>query len=74
MMEPRLQKQLGRLESALRRARLWRRLAGCWLAATAFCIVLLILHHGATWNARLIWTLPLAFGAFAALVVCVIEQ
>ena len=38
MMEPRLRQQLGRLESALRRARLWRRLAWCWLAATALCI------------------------------------
>ena len=74
MMEPRLQQQLGRLESALRRARLWRRLAGCWLAAAAFCVVLLILHRGASWDAWLIWLLPLAFGAVAALVVWVIEQ
>jgi len=74
MMEPRLQLQLGRLESALRRARLWRRLAGCWIAATVICIVLLVLHRGASWNPRLIWMLPLAFGALSAFVVWVMER
>ncbi len=74
MMEPRLQLQLGRLESALRRARLWRRLAGCWVAAAAFCILLLILHRGASWNSRLIWMLPLVFGALSAFIVWAKEE
>jgi len=74
MMEPRLQKQLGRLESSVRRAKLWRRLAGCWLAATALCILLLVIHALTGWNSGLIWTLPLATGVIAAVFVCVIEQ
>jgi hypothetical protein len=74
MMDPRLEKQLGRLESAERRAKLWRRLALCWLVATAFCILLLVLHRAAGWNAHLVWTLPLALGAVCALVVFAMEQ
>jgi hypothetical protein len=74
MMEPRLQKQLGGLESALRRARLWRRLAVCWLAATALCVMLLVVHRTTPWNSHLVWALPLAVGGIAAVFVCVIEQ
>ena len=74
MMEPRLQKQLGGLESAIRRARLWRRLGGCWLAATALCLLLLLIHGSTGWSSGLVWTLPLATGVIAAVFVCAIEQ
>lgn len=74
MMEPRLQRKLGELESALRRVRLWRRLALCWLAAAAFCILLILFHEFTGWNSRLIWALPLAAGAVAALVVWIAER
>jgi hypothetical protein len=74
MMDPRLQKQLGRLESALRRAKLWRRLAACWLAAAALCILLCVSRGAAGWSSHLVWTLPLAFGALCALVVFAMER
>ena len=74
MMDPRLQMQLGRLESALRRARLWRRLARCWMGATALCVLLFVIHRATGWNSRLVWTLPLGLGALAALIVSVAEQ
>jgi hypothetical protein len=73
MMDPRLQKQLGRLESAERRARLWRRLTACWLAATALCVLLLLIHGSSGWKSSLIWILPLALGAIAALIIFAIE-
>jgi len=73
-MDPRLQMQLGRLESALRRARLWRRLAWCWIGATVLCLVLVAAHGTTGGNSRLIWTLPLGLGALAAFFVSVIEQ
>jgi hypothetical protein len=66
MMEPRLQKQLGELESALRRARLWRRLAACWLASAALCILLIVIHKTIGGSAPLIWILPLVIGSVAA--------
>jgi len=74
MMDPRLQKQLGELESALRRARLWRRLAGCWLAAAILCVLLFLIHGFIGGNARLIWILPLVIGALAAAFVWMNEQ
>ncbi len=74
MMAPLLQKQLGRLESAVRRARMWRRLAGCWLAATALGILLLVIHKSTGWNSSLIWILPLAVGALAAVCIWLIES
>jgi hypothetical protein len=74
MMDPRLQMQLGKLEAAFRRARLWRRLAWCWIGATILCVVLIIVYRAAGGNSRLVWTLPLALGALAALIVSVIEQ
>ncbi|HEX4265380.1 MAG TPA: hypothetical protein VH597_13665 [Verrucomicrobiae bacterium] len=74
MMEPRLQRKLGELESALRRARLWRRLALCWLAAAAFCVLLVLFHEFTGWNSRLIWALPLAAGVVAALMVWIAER
>jgi hypothetical protein len=73
-MDPRLQTQLGRLESALRRAKLWRRLAACWLAATALCILLWATRGAAGWSSHLIWTLPLAFGALGALLIFAVER
>jgi hypothetical protein len=74
MMDPRLQSQLGRLESAVRRAKLWRRLAVCWLAATALCILLFAIHRATGWNSSLVWALPLIIGAVAAVIVVAIEQ
>lgn len=69
MMEPRLQKQLAALESALRRARLFRRLANCWLGAMAVCLVLFLVHGFTGWKSPLIWALPLFVGAVTAVVV-----
>ena len=74
MMELRLQQQLGRLESALRRARLWRRLAWCWIAATILCVSLLVAHRGTGGNSRLAMTLPVILGAVAAVIVWLIEE
>ena len=74
MMDPRLHNQLGELESALRRARLLRRLTLCWLAAAALCILLLLIHGFTGWNSRLIWALPLSAGAVAALLVWTTEH
>jgi hypothetical protein len=73
-MDPRLQKQLGRLESAVRRAKLWRRLTVCWLAATALCILLWVLHRAAGWSAHLVWTLPLSLGALSTLIIFAVER
>jgi hypothetical protein len=74
MMDPRLQSQLGRLESSIRRAKLWRRLAICWLAATALCVLLWVIHAVTGWNSSLIWVAPLAVGVLAAVVIVAIEQ
>ena len=66
MMESRLQRQLGAMESTLRRARLRRRLAFCW-AAMAVAALLLFLIHGFTGrDTRLVWWLVLAGGLGAA--------
>ena len=73
-MEPRLQRKLGELESALRRARLWRRLALCWLAGVALCIFLFLVHEFTGWNSRLIWILPLVAGAGSAGIVWARER
>lgn len=73
-MEPRLQRKLGELESALRRARLWRRWALCWLAGAVFCILLFLVHEVTGWNSRLIWVLPLAAGLGAAFMVWLGER
>jgi hypothetical protein len=74
MMEPRLQRKLGELESALRRVRLWRRLALCWVAAAAFCVALFLFHEFTGWNSRLVWALPLVAGVGAAIVVWTRER
>lgn len=74
MMEPRLQHLLGELDAALRGARRWRRLALCWLAATALCLLLLLVHGVTGWNSRLIWGLPLAVGALVAIIVWIKER
>ena len=74
MMDARLQQQLGRLESAIRRARLWRRLAWCWGVATVLCILLFVVHRATGWDSSLVWTLPLGLGGLAAVVVWVREQ
>ena len=73
-MEPRLQKQLAALESALRRARLWRHLAHCWLGAMALCLALFLIHGFTGWKSPWIWALPLLAGAVAAVVVWRREQ
>jgi hypothetical protein len=74
MMEARLQVQLGKLESALRRARLWRRVAWCWIGATVLCVALVLVHRATGWNSRMVWALPLGLGVLAALIVSVIEK
>jgi hypothetical protein len=73
-MEPRLHKKLGKLESDLRRARLWRRLALCWLAAAAFCVLLFLFHEFTGWNSRLLWALPLVAGMGAAIILWTNER
>jgi hypothetical protein len=74
MMEPRLQNQLAGLESALRQARLWRRLAGCWVFAAVLCILLFLIHGFTGWSSRLIWALPLLAGVGAAVLVLMKER
>jgi hypothetical protein len=74
MMEPRLQNQLGELEAALRRTRLWRRLGGCWLAAAGLCLLTFLIHGFTGWNSRLMWALPLTVAALAAIVVWATER
>ncbi|HEX3717168.1 MAG TPA: hypothetical protein VH595_04300 [Verrucomicrobiae bacterium] len=61
MMEPRLKNELAELEQMLRRARLWRAMAICWLAAAALGGVFLLMG----WQSRAAWTIPL-LGALAA--------
>jgi hypothetical protein len=73
MMDSRLQKQFDTLESALRRARLWRRLASCWLGAAALCVLLLVIEKSVGQNSSVVWILPLATGAIAALIILVTE-
>ena len=72
MMESRLRNQLGQLERALRRTRLWRELAFCWAAAAALGVILLLAQSVADWNSRLSWLLPPA--AAAAALVGAIER
>jgi hypothetical protein len=67
MMEPRLQSKLGELESALRQARLWRRLALCWLAVAGVCLVLFVVHRLTGWDLRWIWRLAGIFGIVGAI-------
>jgi len=74
MMEPRLQKQLGGLEAALRRTRRRRRFGGCWAAAAALCVLLFLLHGFTGWNSRLIWALPLAVAVLGAIIVWTTER
>jgi len=65
-MEPRLQSKFGELESALRQARLWRRLALCWLAAAGLCVLLVLVHGFTGWHSRWIWVLPILAGVAGA--------
>jgi len=74
MIELRLQQQLGRLEAALRRARLWRRLACCWVGATALCVLLLVIEGATGTHSLLVLTVPACLGAVAAVVVWAIEE
>jgi len=74
MMEPRLQKQLGGLEAALRRTRRRRRFGGCWAAAATLCVLLFLLHGFTGWNSRLIWALPLAVAVLGAIIVWTTER
>lgn len=73
-MEPRLQKQIGALESMLRRARRFRRLTLCWVAAASLGLFLLLVRKIAGWNPPLIWTVPLIAGTLAAVIVWRREQ
>jgi len=74
MMDPRLQQQLGRLETALRRARSLRRLAWCWVAATILCVLLFAIHRATGGSSRSDGMLALAIGAVTAVIVWVVEQ
>jgi hypothetical protein len=65
-MEPRLQFQLGPLESNLRQARLWRQLAFCWAATAGVELALFLIHSVMGWNVRLLWWLALVGGLVAA--------
>ena len=69
MMEPRLQHQLGAMESMLRRARLRRRLALCWAAMAVGALVLFLVHGFTGWNTRLAWWLVLVCGLGVAYVI-----
>jgi len=66
MMESRLQTQLGRLESKLRQARLWRNLMLCWVVTAGAELFLFLLHGFTGWNSRPFWWLVLTSGFIAA--------
>lgn len=66
MMERRLQKQLGAMESTLRRARLCRQLAFCWAAIAVALLLLFVTHCVTGWDTRLMRWLVLAGGLGAA--------
>jgi predicted alpha/beta hydrolase family esterase len=69
MMEPRLKFELAAAELTLRRARLWRELTVCWLAAGAVVILFLLLQGFSGWTSSLLWILPLLGGFVATVVV-----
>lgn len=65
MMEPRLRNELDSAERTLRRARLWRELAFCWLGAAAAGILFLLLQGFSGWSSPLLWIVPLLAGIIA---------
>jgi hypothetical protein len=69
MMEPRLQKQFGAMESMLRRARLRRRLSFCWGAMAVGALGLFLIHGFTGWDTRLAWWLVFFGGLLAAFIV-----
>ena len=68
-MELRLQKQLGALETMLRKTRSLRRLTRCWLAAAALGLLLILIRMLTGWNPPLLWLLPFIAGTLAAVMV-----
>jgi hypothetical protein len=65
MMEPRLKIELAALERMLRRARLWRELAACWLIVAVMGVALLLLQASTGWNPPGVWIVPLLAGLIA---------
>ncbi len=59
MMEPRLRNELAASEMTLRRARLWRELTRCWLAAGLAAILFLTLQSFFGWTSPVFWIVPL---------------
>jgi hypothetical protein len=69
MMEPRLRNELAAAELTLRRARLWRELAVCWLGAGAVVVLCLLLQGFSGWSSPLLWIVPLLAGFIGTVVV-----
>lgn len=74
MMDSRLQQQLGKLDSVLRRARLWRRLAWCWAGAAILCIVLFVAGRAMVGDSHLAWKQALMLGVAVALICSITER
>ena len=68
-METRLNMLLAELDSALRGARLRRRLACCWAVTAAAGLALYLAHRATGWDSRPAWWLVLAGGLLAAVIV-----
>ena len=68
-MEPRLKLELAAAELTLRRARLWRDLAVCWLCVAAVVIVSLILQGLSGWTSPGLWIVQLVAGIIATVAV-----
>jgi predicted alpha/beta hydrolase family esterase len=69
MMEPRLKMELASAELTLRRARLWRDLARCWLVFGAAVILCLLIQGFSGWTSPVLWIVPLLGGMIATGVV-----
>jgi hypothetical protein len=74
MIESRLQKLLGAMESLSRRARWHRRLAVCWAAMAVGALLLFLIHSFTGWDTRLVWWIIFVGGLGAAYFIWQREQ
>src|SRR5687768_5679485 len=74
MMERRLRRKLGRLESMFRGRRLWRRLALCWFVTGIVALALLLFRTVAYWNSALVWALPLTLAIVGGGIIWIQER
>ncbi len=69
MMESRLKIELAAAELAFRRARLWRELSFCWLAAAVVGVLFLLLQGVSGWVSPIHWIVPLLAALMASAVI-----